>query len=155
MCCCPWGCKELDITEWLNWTETEFTLIHEPKIPGSYAILFSTASDFTSITSHIHNWVLCSLWLHAFILSGVISPPFFSSKLGTYQPGGSSFSVISFYLFKLFLGFSRQEYWSGLPFPSHGPHVRTLHLTCPSWVALHSMAHSFTGLDKVHVVSLI
>ena len=22
-CCSPWGCKELDVTEWLNWTETE------------------------------------------------------------------------------------------------------------------------------------
>ena len=20
-CCCPWGCKESDTTEWLNWTE--------------------------------------------------------------------------------------------------------------------------------------
>ena len=20
-CCSPWGCKELDMTEWLNWTE--------------------------------------------------------------------------------------------------------------------------------------
>ena len=27
-----------------------------PNIPGSYAILLFTASDFTSITSHIHNW---------------------------------------------------------------------------------------------------
>jgi len=21
VCCSPWGCKELDMTEWLNWTE--------------------------------------------------------------------------------------------------------------------------------------
>ena len=32
--------------------------------------------------------------------------------------GSSSFSVLSFYLFILFIWFSRQEYWSGLPFPS-------------------------------------
>ena len=38
--------------------------------PQSYAILFFTALDFTSITSHIHNWVLFLLWLHLFILSG-------------------------------------------------------------------------------------
>ena len=114
------------VTE-LNWTE--FTLIHEPKIPGSCAILFFTASDFTSITSHIHNWVLFSLWLHVFILSGVISPPFFSSILGTYQPGGSSFSVLSFCLFILFMGFSRQESWSGMPILFfNGPcFVRTLY----------------------------
>ena len=32
--------------------------------------------------------------------------------------GSSSFSILSFCLFLLFMGFSRQEYWSGLPFPS-------------------------------------
>ena len=37
--------------------------------------------------------------------------------------GGSSFSVLSFCLFILFMGFSRQEYWSGLPFPSPVDHV--------------------------------
>ena len=30
-------------------------------------------------------------------------------------------------------------------------------MTCPSWVALHSMAHSFTELGKavVHVINLV
>ena len=37
--------------------------------------------------------------------------------------GRSSFSVIPFYLFILFMGFSRQEYWSGLPFPFPVDHV--------------------------------
>ena len=23
-CCSPWGCKELDTTEWMNWTEAKF-----------------------------------------------------------------------------------------------------------------------------------
>ena len=32
--------------------------------------------------------------------------------------GSSSFSVLSFCLFILFMGFSRQGYWSGSPFPS-------------------------------------
>ena len=44
---------------------------------------------------------------------------------------------ISFCLFILFMGFSRQEYWSGLPFPS--PVDRILSdlstMTHPSWVA--------------------
>ena len=35
-------------------------------------------------TSHIHNWVLFLLWLHPFILSGVISPLISSSIVGTY-----------------------------------------------------------------------
>ena len=32
--------------------------------------------------------------------------------------GSSSFSVLYLCRFMLFMGFSRQEYWSGLPFPS-------------------------------------
>ena len=65
----------------------------------------------------------------------------------------STFSVLSFYLFMLFMGFSRQEYWSGLPFPSP---VELFTMTCPSWVVLHGMAHSFIELDKavIHVISL-
>ena len=65
----------------------QFALIHEPNIPGSYAILLFTALDFTSITSHIHNWVLFLLWVHRFILSGVIFPLITGSILGTYRPG--------------------------------------------------------------------
>ena len=63
----------------------------------------------------------------------------------------SSFSVLSFCLFILFMGFSRQDYWSGLPFPSPVDHVLSelSTVTCPSWVALHGMAHSFTELDRL------
>ena len=65
--------------------------------------------------------------------------------------GNSSFSVISFCLWVLFMGFSRQEYWSGLPFPSPVDHVLSelSTMTRPSWVALQGMTHSFTELDKV------
>ena len=30
-CCSPWGCKELDMTEWLNWTELNW-ILHISKI---------------------------------------------------------------------------------------------------------------------------
>ena len=73
--------------------------------------------------------------------------------------GSSSFSVLPFCLFILFMGFSRQEYWSGLPFPSPVDHVLSelSTRTHPSWVALHGMAHSFIELDKavVHVIRLV
>ena len=65
----------------------QFALIHGPDIPGSYAILLFTASNLASITSPIHNWVLFLLWLHPFVLSGVISPLISGSILGTYWPG--------------------------------------------------------------------
>ena len=73
--------------------------------------------------------------------------------------GSSSFSVLSFCLFILFMGFSRQECWSGLPFPSPVDPVLTelSTMTRLSWVALHGMAYSFIELDKavVHVIRLV
>ena len=56
--------------------------------------------------------------------------------------GSSSFSVLSYCLFILFMGFSRQEYWSGLPFSSPVDHVLSelSTMTRPSCVALHGMA---------------
>ena len=71
----------------------------------------------------------------------------------------SSFSVKSFHLFILFMGLSRQEYWSGLPFPSQVDHILSeiSTMTHLSWVALHSIAHHFIELDKavVHVIRLV
>ena len=134
-------------------------LIHGPNIPGSYAILLFTASDFTSITRCIHNWVLFLHWLCLFILSGVISPLFSSSILGTYRPGEFLSQCHIFCLFILFMGFSRQEYLSGLPFPSLVDHFLSelSTMTHPSWVTLHGMAHSFIEWDKavVHMISLV
>ena len=76
-----------------------------------------------------------------------------SSLVAYWTPtslGGSSSSVLSFYLFTLFMGFSRQESWSGLPFPPPVDHVLSelSTMTLPSWVALHGMAPSFTELHK-------
>ena len=56
--------------------------------------------------------------------------------------GNSSFSVVSFCLFILFMGFSRQEYWNGLPFPSPVGHILSdlCTMTRPSLVTPHGMA---------------
>ena len=70
----------------------------------------------------------------------------------------SSFSVLYFCLFILFIGFSRQKYRSGLPFPSPVDHILSEIFTTTylSWVVLHSMDLSFIELDKavVHVIRL-
>ena len=136
-----------------------FALIHGPDIPGSYAVLLFTASDFTSITSHIRNWALFLLCLCLFVLSGAISPLFFSHNWAPTNLGSSSFSVISFCLFMLFMGFWRQEYLSGLPFSSPVDHVlpELSTMTRLFWVDLHGMAQSFIELDKavIHVISLV
>ena len=114
---------------------------------------------FSSITSHIHNWLVFLLWLYLFILSGVLSPLIRRSILGTFPPGEFIFTVVSFCLFILFMGFSRQEDWSGSPFPSPVDHILSelSTMTCPFCVALHCMAHSFIELDEavVHVIRLV
>ena len=71
--------------------------------------------------------------------------------------GSSSFSVLSFCLFILFMGFSKQEYWSVLPFPSPVDYMLSElsqwhdRLGWPYKARL-----SFTELDKgvVHVIRL-
>ena len=46
--------------------------------------------------------------------------------------GSSSFSILSFCLFILFMGFSRQEDWSGLAFPSPVDHILS-HMDITRW----------------------
>ena len=67
--------------------------------------------------------------------------------------GSSSFSILSFCLFILFMGFSRQEYWSSLPFPSPVDHILSdlSTMTRPSWVAPRAWL-SFIELDKAKLL---
>ena len=113
------------------------------------AILLFPALDLASITSHIHNWVL-------FLLGSI--PSFFLELFLHWSPvaywapsdlGSSSFSILSFCIFILFMGFSRQEYWSGLLFPSPVDHILSdlSTMTRPSWVAPLAWL-SFIELEK-------
>ena len=88
---------------------------------------------------------------------GSISPFFLelflhSSPVAYWAPtylGSPSFSIISFCLFILFMWFSRQEYWSGLPFPSPAEHVLSelFTMTRLSWVTLYGMVHRGSGMS--------
>ena len=120
------------------------SLQHQALLPSpvtsttGYCFCFGSASSF-----------LLELFLHSFPV--VYWPP--------TDLGSSSFSVVSFFPFILFMRFSRQECWSGLPFPSPLDHVLSelSNMTHLSWVALWGMAHSFIELDKavIHVISLV
>ena len=120
--------------------------------PGSYAILFFTASDLASITSYNHNWLLFLLWLRPFLLELFLHWPPVAYWVPT-DLRSTSFIILSFCLFILFMGFSRQEYWNGLPFPSPVDHILSdfSTMTRPSWVAPQAWL-GFIELDKAVVL---
>ena len=105
------------------------------------------------------NWVLFLLWFRLFILSGVISPLISSSILGTSRPGEFIYQCPIILPFHTVHGVLRARMLKWLPFPCPVDHSLSdlSTMTCPSWVALHGMAHSFTELDKsvVHVIRLV
>ena len=123
----------------------QLTLIHGPNIPGSSAILFFKASDFTFTTRHIHNWASLLLWPSLFILSGTVSncPPLFPIAYGTPSHLGAHLPVSYFLPLYAVPGTLEARILERFAIPSpRGPRfVRTLHcaLFC---VALHGMAHA-------------
>ena len=64
-------------------------------IPGPYTVLFFIASDVTSITSHIPNWTLFSLWLHVFFLELFL----LSSQVAYWAPTNLGVHLSVSYLF--------------------------------------------------------
>ena len=128
---------------------------------------------FMDLTSQVPVQYYCSLQHRTLLLSPVTStagycfcfgsiPSFFLELFLHWSPvaywtptdlGSSSFSILSFCLFILFMGFSRQEYWSGLPFPSPMDHILSdlSTVTRLSWVAPRAWL-SFIELDKAVVL---
>ena len=121
-----------------------YSLQHQPLLPSPITSITGCCFCFASISSFF-----LELFLH-------------SSPVVYWVPtdlGSSSFSVLSFCLFILLMGFWKQEYWSGFPFLSPVDHVllELSTITHPSWVALHGKAQSFIELEKavVHLIRLI
>ena len=104
----------------------------------------------TSTTGHCFCFgSISSFFLELFLHSSLVA------YLAPTKQGSSCFNVISFCFFILFMGFSGQKYWGGLPFPSPVDHILSeiSTMTPPSWVALYSMVHSFIELDKAVILS--
>ena len=115
-------------------------------IPSPLLALFIEMLPKAHLTSH--SW---SCFCFGYI-SSLFPELFFHSSLVAYWAppilGSSSFSVLSFCHFILFMGFSRQEHWSCLPFPPPVDHILS-ELSTMTWVALHSLAHSFIELGRL------
>ena len=108
----------------------------------AYTILFFAALDLTFTTRHIYSWLSSPLWPSPFIFLELLVIALCSSPVAYRTPSdlrGSSSSVIYLYLIMLLMGFSQQEYWSGLPFPLPVDHVLSelCTMTHLSWVVLY------------------
>ena len=130
------------------------------QVPMQYSSLQDQTllpSHFSSITSTT-GCCFCFVCVSSFFLEVFLhwSPVTYWAPTNL---GSSSFSVLSFCLFILFIGFSRKEYRSGLLFSSPVDWALSELSTMShlSWVALHGMAHSFIEVDKVvvHVIRLV
>ena len=102
---------------------------------------------------HIHSWVLFLLWLHPFILSGVISPLISINILGIYRPREFPFQYLFILPFHTIHGVLKARIlkWFAIPFSS-GPHsVRSLHHDPSVLGGPHRAWLSFIELDKAVV----
>ena len=98
-------------------------------ITNSRSSLRLTSIESVMPSSHLISWVLFLLWLHPFILSGVISPLISSSILGTYRPGEFPFQYPIILPFHTVHGVLRARIlkWFAIPFSSGLHSVRPLH----------------------------
>ena len=107
--------------------------------------------DISTTGSHFLFGSASSLLLELFLCS----PPV--ASLTPTDLGSSSFSVLSLCLFILFMGFSRKEFRSSLPFSPPVDHSLSelSTMTHLSWVTLHVMAHGFIKLHKAMIRVII
>ena len=97
------------------------------QVPMQYCSL----QHWTLLLSPVSSTMGCCflLWLHPFILCGVISPLISSSILGTYRPGEFIFQCPIFLPFHTVHGVlkARTLKWFAIPFSSGPCFVRILH----------------------------
>ena len=99
------------------------------------------AVDVTGDRSKVRCWVFFLLWLHPFILSGVISLLISSSILGTYWPGEFFFQYPIILPFHTVHGVLKARILKWFAIPSPMDHILSdlSTMTRPSWVAPHGM----------------
>ena len=126
------------------------------QVPMQYCSLHHQtllSSRVTSTTGY------CFCFCCLFILFGVIFPLISSSILGIYWPMEFIFQCPIFLPFHTVHGVLKTRILKWFDFPPPVDHIfsELSTMTCPSWVALHNMAHSFIELEKtvVHVIRLV
>ena len=128
----------------------QFIFLHGPSIPGSYAVLFYMASNFT-FTRHIHNWALFLLLPSQSIFLELLAVALCSSPVAHWTDSdlqGLSSGVIAFCLFHTVHGVFMARILEWIAISSfNGPHfVRILHCYPSILDGLANVVHSFTEL---------
>ena len=127
----------------------QFSLIHGLNFPNSYATLpFEHWNFLLSPVISTTGYCFCFGSITSFFLE-----LFLHRSPGAYWAPSdlrrASFSILSLCLFIQFMQISRQEYWSGLPFPSPGDHILSDLSTMKAHIGRpHRAWHSFIELDK-------
>ena len=149
---------DIKIIELKSPIPVHFSLLITKILMFTLAISYLTTSNlpwFMELTFQVH-MQYCSLQYQTLLPSPVTSTPgccfhfssislfflFSSSILGTYRPGDFIFQCHILLPLHTVHGFSRQEYWSGLPFPfkwttfcqNSPPWPRLLGWPCTAWL---------------------
>ena len=126
MLCSPWGCKESDMTERLNWTELRDVGGSKPDHRYKLMTVFTSEVCGRSVgfkdmylldQDRLYQWLSkCDSWVAALTSPGnlLLLLSGFSCARLLVTPWTVAHQAPPY------MGFSRQEYWSGLPFPSPG-----------------------------------
>ena len=114
-CCSPWGRKELDMTDWLNWTD--YFMIAVPAKSLQSCLTLHNPIDSSPpgspipgiLQARILEWVAIS-FSNAWKWKVKVKSLSCVRLLAT--PWAAAYQAPPF------MGVSRQEYWSGVPLPS-------------------------------------
>ena len=111
VCCSPWGHKESDMTEWLNWTES---FIVELRDMGYICQLLVICLAFDLVCPEDSSMDREFSLVHkaSAVMCSVLLLSHFNHVWLFATPGTVARQA------PLSMGFFRQEYWSGLPFPT-------------------------------------
>ena len=92
-CCSPWGCKELDMTEWLYWLQI---------IRRTWKLL---TSGISLMITYLFLWIRFRYCSHFFFFS--ISTPFFLHVIHLLEePGYWSYRMSTFGCLRLYVSFN-------------------------------------------------
>ena len=125
-CCSPWGCKESDMTEQLNWTELRDVGGSKPDHRYKLKSVFTSEVCGRSVgfkdmylldQDRLHQWLSkCDSWVAALTSPGNLL--LLLSGFSCVRLLATPWTVA--HQAPPYMGFSRQEYWSGVPLPSPG-----------------------------------